>query len=481
MIAEEKQRKTLHYLLASRLSSAESILGKLCARLLHSGVFLAALGLPVLSMISLFGGVPPELIFLTFTSSVTTVFLVACVSILISTYARRPREAISLVYVQEFSWLFLPWMVRWIMPTGGGIWLLIYEWIRPVVDWTYASSPMSLIRSVGLVGGSGALTDFAWMVGLQLGVGALCLFVAVVRLRPVYRKQGDTSRWVAALGSLRRGKRLLPRPDCGDDGMLWKERYVSRTSAFTKVVAGLIVLIVGGLITYSAVDFAKPALLEVVEYGYGSTTQNSARQSFSHYLRILSGVVYVVWALAIASASSGSVAHEREEDTWTSLMATPLEGFNILRAKMLGAVWGTRWLGALLLVLWTVGLATGSLHLLGYVAAIVESVVFIWFATALGTSVSLWSKHSGRALTATLGIMLVLNGGYTLCCIPLQPDTTLIVLGITPAVLGISLMSYENVLFTSRHRVLLGPSIMPEAVPRLASSALLATASRPSC
>ena len=37
VIADEHQRKTLHYLLASRLSSAEIVLGKLGARMVHVG------------------------------------------------------------------------------------------------------------------------------------------------------------------------------------------------------------------------------------------------------------------------------------------------------------------------------------------------------------------------------------------------------------------------------------------------------------
>ena len=55
VIADEKQRKTLQYLMVSRLNSAEIVLGKLFARLLHIGVFLA-IGLPVMSLTSLFGG-----------------------------------------------------------------------------------------------------------------------------------------------------------------------------------------------------------------------------------------------------------------------------------------------------------------------------------------------------------------------------------------------------------------------------------------
>ena len=55
-IAGEKQRKTLHYLLASELSSAEIVLGKLMARMLMVLVYLVA-GVPMLFLLMLFGGV----------------------------------------------------------------------------------------------------------------------------------------------------------------------------------------------------------------------------------------------------------------------------------------------------------------------------------------------------------------------------------------------------------------------------------------
>ena len=58
VIADEHQRKTLHYLLASRLSSPEIVLGKLGARLLHVGVFVAV-GLPVVCLLALYGALNP--------------------------------------------------------------------------------------------------------------------------------------------------------------------------------------------------------------------------------------------------------------------------------------------------------------------------------------------------------------------------------------------------------------------------------------
>ena len=78
VIVEEKQRKTLHYMLAEASSPiAEIVLGKLGrARLLQIGVFLAV-GLPILSLLSLFGGVDPILVLFDIDACGTTAFLLS--------------------------------------------------------------------------------------------------------------------------------------------------------------------------------------------------------------------------------------------------------------------------------------------------------------------------------------------------------------------------------------------------------------------
>ncbi len=199
--------------------------------------------------------------------------------------------------------------------------------------------------------------------------------------------------------------------------MLWKERYVSRTSLVTKVMTALVVLALAALLGYTTYEWAAPAFAEVATYGYG-TGMDRARPDFNRYLRILCTVLYAVLYFGVASAAAGGVSREREEDTWTSLIATPLDGAEILRAKMVGAVWGMRWLAGVLLGLWLVGLAAGSIHPLAFVAVAIETAVFVGFATALGTYISLRARSSARALTATVGVLIILNGAYLMCCIP---------------------------------------------------------------
>jgi ABC-type transport system involved in multi-copper enzyme maturation permease subunit len=442
VVADEKRRKTLHYLMASRLSSAEVILGKLFARLLHVGIFLA-IGLPVMSLISLFGGVEPLAVVLLYAGSLSTAGFLAALAILVSTLARRPREANSQVYILEFAWLFCPALVAWLLPMGGGWWGQVYGWIKPVNDLVLWSSPFSLIQPSSW---NNLLEAALWMVGLQLAYALGFVLLAIVILRPVFRREGESPRRLGWLLDARHGRRFLSRPPVGDDAMFWKERYVSRTSGIIKIAVGLVFLIVVVILGYATWQFAAPAFVELWKYGYTASGSYGDRESFNVYLRGMTVLFYIAWALGTASSAAAGVVAEREEDTWTSLTATPLSGEEILRAKMFGAVWGTRLIGVLLLVFWVLGLASGAVHPIGFAAVVLETAVFIWYVAALGTFLSLSSKTSVRAQSATMVIMMITNWAYLFCCLPLRLDySTLIMVGVTPIIEGGSLLSYQDV------------------------------------
>jgi ABC-type transport system involved in multi-copper enzyme maturation permease subunit len=445
VIADEKQRKTLHYLLASPLSSAEIIVGKLTARVLHIATYIA-LGVPILSIVMLFGGVDPLLVWLTFVLTISTMCFLATLAILVSVYARRPREAISAVYLFEFLWLFAPPMIALFMPRGGAVWGQVYEWIRPVNSWIAPSSPFYLLMSgpIGL-SAKGTIDMASWMVGLQALYGAGFLALAIARLRAVVRKEGEgvrTTRWSTWFY----GKgTFLAKPVCGDDPMLWKERFVARSSLATKAVTGLVVAAALCALGYLTYEYAWSAFVEIGTHGYGSTVAGGARHEFNTFLRIVETLIFVLWILGVASTASAGLTGEREQDTWLSLVATPLGGWEIIRAKMFGSLWGFRWLAPVYLALLGLGIASGSVHPVGGVAVVVETAVYLWFATALGTWISLRSRKSSRSLVATLGVLIVVNGGYMVCCIPWDGRTSLVAAGVMPAIEVGSLMRCDEV------------------------------------
>jgi ABC-type transport system involved in multi-copper enzyme maturation permease subunit len=444
-IVDEKQRKTLHYLLASPLTSAEIVLGKLCARLLHLGVFLGV-GLPILSLMTLFGGIDPWIIAAVYAATLSVAFFLAGVAIYVSTIARKVREAVALVYLIELAWLSLPPLIDQLV---SNFWPALYPWVAMVNNWLLYSTPIGIAIVAGRAGMKFSAGWFFWMIGLQLGMGLAFAGLAVLRLRRIFRTHDEAS------GSRARSRsrwksfrlRLLPRRACGTDAMLWKELHVSRTSGRVKLLALILALAFGGLLLWSLIDPVSRASNELGLYGYSFTTvsEYSARYSLNWTLRFWGTAIYVLLVLGVAANAATCVSSEREADTWTSLTSTPLPGTEILRAKMLGAVWSMRWLWSVLILLWIFGLSLGAVHPAGFLFCALELVVFVAFAAAFGTFLSLRSKTSLRAQVATIGALVVLNGGYLLCCIPAEPDSPLVAAGCTPFIMAVSLISFGEV------------------------------------
>lgn len=443
VIADEKRRKTLDYLLASRLSSAEIVLGKLFARLLLLLVFVA-IGLPILTLLSLFGGVSPDDVVVFTAACASTAFFLAALSIAVSLHAKKPTDAVGQAYSLGFFWLFGPSIVRFVLPQYGNYGALIYEYVRPVNEWLGASSPWFVtISQMGVFwSGTSYQETIFWMIGLQVGYGILLATYSVVRLRPIYRKDRSMSPR-RGLGRFLPRRRLIPRRGCGDDAMLWKECLVSRGARSTRVFSVLLFLLLGAYVVYLVVDFGKPALIELWNQGYGGEAgEMSARAQFNMMTRAMGGVVFCTMILAVASAASSSVTAEREGDTWLSLTATPLDAAEIVRGKILGAVWAARWLAAVWLLLVLVAVLLGAVHPLGLLAALIVVAVDVWFAGALGVYFSLKSKSSMKALMATNSTMLFLNGVYLLFTIPIDGLSVLRYVGVMPFTEFMALFSW---------------------------------------
>ena len=139
IISDEYQRKTLHYLLASRLSSAEIVLGKLAARLVHVVAFVA-LGLPIVSLLMLYGGLNPVNIFYVYMGTATLVLFVSGFSIAISILARRPRDAILAAYGLGALWLLLPIWLEGVSKFLGGA----LDWVPAANDAVLLSNPIKV-------------------------------------------------------------------------------------------------------------------------------------------------------------------------------------------------------------------------------------------------------------------------------------------------------------------------------------------------
>jgi ABC-type transport system involved in multi-copper enzyme maturation permease subunit len=193
--------------------------------------------------------------------------------------------------------------------------------------------------------------------------------------------------------------------------------------------------------------------------GFVQAANGASGRALNFYIRFTGTTAFCVWCLGVATAAAARIAHEREEDTWTSLIATPLSGQEIVRGKMLGALWTTRWIGLVWFLVLGLGLSLGGLHPLGALAVLLATPVYLAFACSLGTFFSLRARTSSRALTATVAVLIVCNGAYLMLLAPLLRPAgssweTLILVGVAPFVQAVSLFSYAeaNELFSGMYR-----------------------------
>src|SRR5262249_48876517 len=97
-IAEEKDRKTLEYLLATDVTNREIVLSKLVARLANLALIVLT-GVPILGFLQLLGGVDPELVYAGFAATGITMLSLGSFSVLASVYAGKPRDAVLIAFV----------------------------------------------------------------------------------------------------------------------------------------------------------------------------------------------------------------------------------------------------------------------------------------------------------------------------------------------------------------------------------------------
>jgi ABC-type transport system involved in multi-copper enzyme maturation permease subunit len=453
-IAEEKESRTLSFLAMTRLTSAEIVVGKLAAGLVQYAAWLLT-ALPLAILLPVFGGIDPRAVLLATVVTGSTAYFMGGLSILVSTAASRPADAFGQASGLAILWIVVPVLVQVIVPVSFP---RIWAWVQPINDWVLASSPASLLLTVWWFGpspGWSLSSAIAWMIGLQVAGGSLLVAWAVFRFRNACRRHEETHgssesaqsfdrpeprAWAAI-----RGIGAVRRPPCGDRPILWKELYTRRRRTLAERLSVFVALGFVGLLVYLIFPAALRAFVEQYRYGFDPVGSEVRRLDFNETLRIVTSLIEFFVILATAGIAATGLTEERARETWDSLLATPLTGREIIHAKMIGAAWKVRWAVLLLLALWAVGVLAGSIHPLGFGAAVLLLGASIGFATALGTYASSVSRDSAQASNRALIPVLLLSLSFLVCY--LTPRTSSVILGSAsaPFVNWLALVSYADV------------------------------------
>ncbi len=205
-VAEEKERKTLEFILATDLRNREIILGKFVSRVFNLSFLLLA-GLPIISFLQFLGGVDPGLVFAGFSATALTMFSLAGLSIVNSVICRRARDAIVLTYLGLLAYYLLASLLLIVKPLSSPFVLpgldtfpsnIMAGWKSPIELWDVVKAINSgnvgwvIFGELNLGGARGGavandelprvMRNYAIFHGI---LGLLCLGWSILRLRAI--------------------------------------------------------------------------------------------------------------------------------------------------------------------------------------------------------------------------------------------------------------------------------------------------------
>ena len=452
-IAQERERRTIEYLFASTLCNAEIVLGKLLARLMHAA-YLVLAGMPILFIAMLMGGIAPQAIVVLTVLTISTALAVSIISITVSVWSARAREAVVRAYLVIIALLVLPP----IMLLVRGTWF--YDtFLDPINEQLLAANPFYTLDYL-LEKASSANTALAWdaLLALLRNQGVACIIGATASILAVRRVH------LKAAGSAPKTKRRrfhLFRPAIGDRPMLWKELIAEPAAARLGALGRIaVMLILFGILAPTAWIF------------FTTLAPGSARSDFQAYFQycsVMGALVGCGGLLLIAARAAGSITSEKERDCWTPLLSTPLEPREIILGKIAGNLWAARGIFVVLAIIWGLGAIIDPGF--GVVVAFLMGTFFILavYASGLGLLFSLWCRTSMRAMAATLVTGLFVGGLYLFCCIPIfvasrsGPESEITLAGCVPFLLGYPSQFYWEITYYASNRFGPRPDNMPAA------------------
>lgn len=415
-VAVERERRTIEYLFATDLSNAEIIVGKLVARTLQVTWYLLT-GLPVLAIVMLLGGIGPEQLAIVFLLTVTTLLSVNVLSVAVSVWAPRVRDAFRRVYFLLFVLVLLPLILWPIASRAVGL----TSPLAMLLDALVALNPVSLafhsLVGVGFwTGGSPWPAVWVFVAGHLAAAGCLAV-VAVWAVRRIHLA-GDGKPARAAKARPRRTRR-----GPGDHPMLWKELLAAR-SGNRLGWAGKV------LVAVAAIGCLTPSL-------YAASWQNPRDTGFVTIA--MSTLLACAALLMLGARAASAITGEKERDTWVTLLSTPLEGPEILWGKFVGTLATLRGALVLLAIVWVVQLYVQPPFAIGVAIALVVIAVVAAAVVCLGLAVSLRARNTTRATGLTLFTLILVGGAYMFCCLPLLwhgPDNELVLSLVVPALIA---------------------------------------------
>jgi ABC-type transport system involved in multi-copper enzyme maturation permease subunit len=386
-ICLDRSRGTLTHLLVTDLSDGEIVLGKLAVRLTPVLVLVAAT-FPFMELLTLLGGVDPDALLGAFVVTLGVAVLGCSLALVFSIRVRRTHEALLATYAVWGFWLLGTPMLQQISRSTG----LALDWLPP------SSDPFQLAFAPYWRPGSVGCEDYLVFLAATWVTSAVLVAFAVrtmrrVCTRDVERKAGRRSRRSAAGAEPR--KSLFSRvlgpigPSLDFNPVFWREWHRNRPPRWARIVAALFIV--------TASVFTVLAI---------STPGNPDTAPLVNAFQIAIGLLF----LSVTAATS--LAEERVRGSLDVLMTTPLDTWEIVVGKWLGAYRLVPPLAVLPVVVVVGASGPNSEPWLGAIWMGAFVLVSGAAITSLGLAMATWCRRLGRAVGLTVSLYLLVTVGW---------------------------------------------------------------------
>jgi ABC-type transport system involved in multi-copper enzyme maturation permease subunit len=407
ILAEEKERQTLPFLLTTTLSDHEIVLGKLAARLAYTGMLLLS-GLPVLALMQVMGGVDPQLLtaglVATAASLVSAAGVGAAVSITAASVRQANQRALGLFIVYLMGGPYVGVIVaRKATAIGATVLLRTADGNWTINDLLEAFNSGNFFWAVSRVGqslGTSMPLDQAlWpVVGRYLLFHALLAAVTIgwvaLRMRRVLARQaeraaGKATRNVSLLARRRR------RPVDENRPVFWRETAtaVDRAANRWYVRWGKPLVFIVTLL---------PLVGQTIETVVYLPRFGLPGRELHQLVRTVGTIALCVGLLLVGTTAAGCLARERRQKTYDDLRLTRLRNREILSQKAWAAVYAARWIWLWVGLHWLADLTFGEMWADAPFMVVLVYALYVIVAVRLGMFFATWPSPKLRGPPATM-------------------------------------------------------------------------------
>ena len=384
-ITSEKENRTLDFLLVTRLSAAEIVLGKYAGWFFNLMEVLLT-GLPILALTIFWGGVDLVKVLMIFAADALAILSLGAIGIYWSVVCRRNIAAVLLTAMSAALILF----------GCGGRWLSPIVLLR-TMDWPNRL----LILRPAIPPPLPALGESAIAHG---AIAIVCLGLSMVLLRRTARPAAPAPEFA--------GRLAIPTPEPSrdyvrttitanpirGDALLWRERHRGFLND-----------------PYADLFWLYPAgFLFLMTLASGALSGTHVANLINAIFQIAAGIALAGLCLILLLRLADCISRERERRTLESLLSLPISRERILYVKWLGAALrSSRWAMALAVAL-VLGAVSGVFGWLE--AALLLLLGFSWAAliSAISLGVSVFARTTVRAYIYAIVAVVGLAAAVTL-------------------------------------------------------------------